>query len=266
MQLQDKVALITGAGGGIGQEIALRFARDGAKVALMGRTATTLDAVAELVRAAGGKALVTVGDVALAADCDAAVEAVVAAWGTVDILVNNAAIDEEVLFIDMTEAGWDSVMDVNLKGPMLLSQRAARVMREHGGGSVVHISSIDHDGVSGPYTSYNVSKTGMLALSRCMAVELAEHGIRSNVVSPGATQTDMIARVMGEEQMDYMTKRFARVPLQRLVLPEEVAAACVFLGSDESSGITGIDLVVDCGTLANLYITESLPAAVGADA
>ncbi|MCU1457243.1 MAG: fabG-3 [Actinomycetia bacterium] len=257
--LSEKVALITGAGGGIGAAIAERFAYDGAKVALMGRTAASLEVVAEAVEAKGGEAMVCVGDVASADDCKEVVALILAAWGHVDVLVNNAAIDDDALFLDMTEAGWDSVLDVNLKGPFLLSQAVGIAMRDSGGGSIVHISSIDHAAADGPFTSYNVSKTGLLSLSRCIAVECAPFGIRSNVVSPGATHTEMIARVMGEDQMDYMTKRFARVPMQRLVKPEEVAAACAFFASEESSGITGVNLDVDCGTLANLYIGETLP-------
>jgi NAD(P)-dependent dehydrogenase (short-subunit alcohol dehydrogenase family) len=260
--LEAKTAIITGAGGGIGRKLALRFVREGSLVMLVGRTLASLDASAAAVRASGGEATVHVCDVSSATDCDGAVAEAMDEWGRIDILVNNAAIDDEATFLEMSEEGWDQVLDVNLKGPFLLSQRVARCMVAAGGGSILHISSIDHAAADGPYTSYNVSKTGLLSLSRCIAVELAPYNVRSNVVSPGATQTEMIERVMGAERMEYLTTRFERVPMRRMVLPEEVAAACVFLASDEASAITGVNLNVDCGTLANLFIMETLPDAV----
>ncbi|HVX23649.1 MAG TPA: SDR family oxidoreductase [Acidimicrobiales bacterium] len=257
---EGSVALITGGGGGIGRAIAARFAAAGARVLLMGRTAATLEDARQAIGADDGVVAAFAGDVASGADCQAAVDECVARWGRLDVLVNSAAIDDEADFMDMTEAAWDAVIDVNLKGPYLLSQAAARVMLGQGGGSMVHISSIDNAGADGPYTSYNVSKTGLVSLSRCIAVELAPFRIRSNVVSPGATKTEMIERVMGSAMMDYMEHRFERVPMHRMVLPEEVAEACLFLASDRASAITGVDLAVDCGTLANLYVMETMPA------
>jgi NAD(P)-dependent dehydrogenase (short-subunit alcohol dehydrogenase family) len=179
--------------------------------------------------------------------------------GGLDILVNNAAVDEEVGFLDITEDSWDRVMDINLKGAFLLSQEACRVMAGAGGGSLVHVSSIDRFGANGLYTTYNVSKCGLMGLNRCIAVEMARHGIRSNVVSPGATRTEMVERVVGAEAMDRLMGHFDRVPMKRMVYPEEVATACAFLASDAASAITGTELVVDCGTVADLYHFDSLP-------
>jgi NAD(P)-dependent dehydrogenase (short-subunit alcohol dehydrogenase family) len=254
--LDGKVAIITGGGGGIGRVIGARFVAEGAKVVLTGRTEQTL---VEACEPLGDAATHVVADVAAAADCQAMVDAALATFGRVDVVVNNAGIDDEAPFLEMTEKGWDLVLDVNLKGPYLLSQAAARAMAD--GGALVHISSIDNVGASGgPWTSYNVSKAGLMGLNRSIAVELAQHGIRSNVVSPGATNTEMISRVMGPEMMDYMLTRFERVPMRRLVEPEEVASACLFLASDAASGITGTEVRVDGGTTANLYIEETMPA------
>ncbi len=257
------VTLITGGGGGIGHGVAKLFLEEGGKVVLMGRSVERLEEAKVRLGASEESLLLFPGDVALAPDCKAVVDMTIDAWGRIDTLINNAAIDDEADFLDMTEEGWDAVLDVNLKGPFLLSQEVAKVMIPQGGGSIIHISSIDHQAADGPYTSYNVSKTGLMGLSRCMAVELAKYGIRSNVISPGATKTEMIERVMGAEMMDYMDNRFDRVPMKRMVLPEEIATACQLFATSASSAITGVDLVVDCGTSANLYIVETMPSSAG---
>jgi len=129
-----------------------------------------------------------------------------------------------------------------------------------GGGSIVHIASIDASGGDGPYASYNASKAGLLGLNRTMAFELAPHGIRVNCVSPGFTHTEMTESAVPPELMDYLVNRFDRIPMRRLVKPAEIAAACAFLASDDASAITGVDLTVDCGLTANWYILETLPA------
>jgi NAD(P)-dependent dehydrogenase (short-subunit alcohol dehydrogenase family) len=142
----------------------------------------------------------------------------------------------------------------------MMSQRVARVQVAAGGGAIVHIASIDASGGDGPYASYNASKAGLLGLNRTMALELGPHGIRVNCVSPGFTHTEMTEVGVPPGMMDYLVQRFDRVPLRRLVRPEEIAAACAFLASDDASAITGIDLTVDCGLTANWYILESIPA------
>jgi NAD(P)-dependent dehydrogenase (short-subunit alcohol dehydrogenase family) len=141
-----------------------------------------------------------------------------------------------------------------------MAQRVARAQVESGGGAIVHIASIDASGGDGPYASYNASKAGLLGLSRTMALELGPHGVRVNCVSPGFTHTEMTEVGVPPAAMDYLTTRFDRVPMRRLVRPEEIASACAFLASDDASAITGIDLTVDCGLTANWYILESIPA------
>ena len=183
-----------------------------------------------------------------------------ARWGgRIDVLVNNAGIDDETPFLEMTEESWRAVVDTNLTGPFLLSRAVAPEMVRAGGGVILHNASIDASGGDGPFASYNASKAGLLGLNRTMALELAPHGIRVNCVSPGFTHTDMTERAVGPAMMEYLNGQFARVPMRRLVKPSEIAAAFAFLASDDASGITGIDLTVDCGLTANWFILETLP-------
>src|SRR5262249_22133124 len=158
-------------------------------------------------------------------------------------------------------ARWDDVLRTNLRGVFLMSRSVAPVQASGGGGSIVHIASIDASGGDGPFASYNASKAALLGLNRTMALELAPHGIRGSCVSPGFTHTEMTESAVPPELMDYLTTRFARVPMRRLVAPSEVAAAVAFLASDDASAITGIDLTVDCGLTANWYILETLETA-----
>ena len=175
--------------------------------------------------------------------------------------MNNAGVGIETPFLEIAEDDWDRVLSTNLRAPFLLSQAVAKEMAATGGGAIVHIASIDASGGDGPYASYNASKAGLLGLNRTMALELATHGIRVNCVSPGFTHTDMTEEAVPPELMDYLKNRFDRVPMRRLVKPEEIASACAYLASDDASAITGIDLTVDCGLTANWYILETLEGA-----
>ena len=260
-RFEGKNVIVTGAGQGIGRAIAGRFAAEGAEVMLVGRRRNALERAAEEIETAGGRAFVHVADVADSEKVRQAVAAATARWERIDVLVNNAGIAEEVPFLEVDEASWDRVVGTNLRGAFLMAQAVAREQVSTGGGSIVHIASIDASGGDGQYVSYNASKAGLLGLSRTMALELAEHGIRVNCVSPGFTHTEMTEVAVPPELMEYLASRFDRVPMRRLVTPEEIAAACAFLASDDASAITGIDLTVDCGLTANWYILETLPAA-----
>jgi NAD(P)-dependent dehydrogenase (short-subunit alcohol dehydrogenase family) len=259
-RFEGKNVIVTGAGQGIGQAIAQRFAAEGADVMLIGRRVPPLDETGATIAAAGGSAWPYTADVSVAADVDGAVAAAVERWGRIDVLVNNAGIAEEKPFLEIEDAGWDGVLATNLRGAFLMAQRVARVQVAAGGGSIVHIASIDASGGDGPYASYNASKAGLLGLNRTMALELGPHGIRVNCVSPGFTHTEMTEVGVPPGMMDYLVNRFDRVPLRRLVRPDEIASACAFLASDDASAITGVDLTVDCGLTANWYILESIPA------
>lgn len=259
-RFEGKNVIVTGAGQGIGLAIAERFASEGADVMLIGRRREPLEAAASRIAAAGGTAWSHAADVSSSADVDAAVAAAQERWGRIDVLVNNAGIAEEKPFLEIEDAGWDAILATNLRGAFLMAQRVARVQVAAGGGSIVHIASIDASGGDGPYASYNASKAGLLGLNRTMALELGPHGVRVNCVSPGFTHTEMTEVGVPPGTMDYLVNRFDRVPLRRLVRPEEIASACAFLASDDASAITGIDLTVDCGLTANWYILESIPA------
>jgi NAD(P)-dependent dehydrogenase (short-subunit alcohol dehydrogenase family) len=255
-RFDGRTVIVTGAGRGIGRSIAQRFASEGAEVMALGRMLEPLEETVELC----GNGYAHVADVSVAEDVDAAIAAALARWTRIDVLVNNAGIDDETPFLEIEETNWDAVVATNLKGPFLVSQRVARTMVERGGGVILHNASIDASGGDGPFASYNASKAGLLGLNRTMALELAQHGIRVNAVSPGFTHTDMTEKAVGPKLMEFLTKDFDRVPMRRLVKPEEVAAAFAFLASDDASGITGINLTVDCGLTANWYILETLPA------
>jgi NAD(P)-dependent dehydrogenase (short-subunit alcohol dehydrogenase family) len=254
-----KAVVVTGAGRGIGRAIAERFASEGADVLCVGRTREPLEETAALIAGAGGSAWVETADVTSAADVDRFVAAALERSGRIDVLVNNAGIDDETPFLEMQEETWRSVVDTNLTGVFLCSQRVARAMAGAGGGVLVHVASIDASGGDGPFASYNASKAGLLGLNRTIALELASQGIRSNCVSPGFTHTLMTEKAVGPKLMEYLNGQFARVPMGRLVRPDEIAAACAFLASDDASAITGTDLTVDCGLTANWFILETLP-------
>jgi NAD(P)-dependent dehydrogenase (short-subunit alcohol dehydrogenase family) len=260
-RFEGKNVIVTGAGQGIGRAIVDRFADEGAEVLLIGRRRDPLEQAVQEVAAGGGRAFAHPADVGDAEQVQAAVEAAMARWGRIDVLVNNAGIGEEAPFLEVDVASWDRVVGTNLRGAFLMAQAVAKEQVSTGGGSIVHIASIDASGGDGQYVSYNASKAGLLGLNRTMAFELAPHGIRVNCVSPGFTHTEMTETAVPPEMMDYLVNRFDRVPMGRLVKPEEIAAACAFLASDDASAITGVDLTVDCGLTANWYILETLPTA-----
>jgi NAD(P)-dependent dehydrogenase (short-subunit alcohol dehydrogenase family) len=254
-RFEGKNVIVTGAGHGIGRATATRFASEGADVMCVGRRREPLEETAAACES-GWAHPCDVGD---SGQVQAAVDAALARWGRIDVLVNNAGIDDETPFLEIVEDRWDAVIRTNLTGPFLFSQRVAREMAGSGGGVILHNASIDASGGDGTFASYNASKAGLLGLNRTMALELAEHGIRVNCVSPGFTHTDMTERAVGPKMMKYLNGSFARVPMRRLVRTDEVAAAFAYLASDDASGITGQNLTVDCGLTANWYILETLP-------
>jgi meso-butanediol dehydrogenase / (S,S)-butanediol dehydrogenase / diacetyl reductase len=261
MMLKNKVAIVTGAGRGIGQGIALHLAEEGAKVALIGRSEKTLAETREKIEAAGGVATIHLASVSDEAAVEAALDRVLLAHGKIDILVNNAGIVHEADFLDITYQSWLEVIGTDLNGTFLMSQRVARRIQHTGGGAIVNIASIDAHGYDGPQAAYSAAKAAVVCLSKNNAKDFGHLNIRVNSVSPGWTHTPMIEEFVSAEALEYMKNRFDRVPMKRLVKIKEVAEAVGFLASDRASGINGIDLPVDCGTLATLYVYESLPKA-----
>lgn len=259
--LTGRTALVTGGSRGIGLAIGRRLAEDGARVALVGRGADSVKSATEDLRAAGHDVLGIVADVTADDDIARAVDEVVAWAGGLDILVNNAGIAEEAVFADITRASWERVLTVNLTAPFLLTQRAATVMKP--GSSVVNISSIGAHSADVRYASNVAAKAGLVGLTKACAVELAASGIRVNSVSPGWALTELAAEAAGPRLLAYMQKDFARVPMRRLLTTDEIAHAVAYLSGPGATGITGTDLVVDGGTLASLYILESMPDGSG---
>jgi NAD(P)-dependent dehydrogenase (short-subunit alcohol dehydrogenase family) len=242
MRLKDKVALITGAAGGIGEATARRFAAEGARVAVNDADAAGAEKVAQQIQAAGGQALPVPGDVTRKAEVEEVVRRVTAAWGQVDILVNNAGINRDAMAAKMTEAQWDQVLGVNLKGTFLTAQAVLPGMRERGWGRVINTSSIGALGNIGQ-ANYAASKAGVIGLTKTLALEYAKYGVTVNCVAPGATMTAMVAGIPDHIKAKIVEK----IPMGRIAGPEEIANAHCFLASEEASFITGQVLFVDGG-------------------
>jgi len=254
-----RTVIITGGGRGIGQATALAFAAEGADVLVLGRTVADLEDTVAQITGKGGQAWLLACDVTDEAQVDRAAAQAIANWGHIDVLINNAGIDDDTPFLEIDRARWRAVIDTNLTGVFLMSQAVGREMARAGRGVILHTASIDASGGDGPFAAYNASKAALLGLNRTMALELAEHGIRSNCVSPGFTQTVTTENAVGPKLLSYLNGSFARVPMKRLVKPDEVAQAFLFLASDQASAITGVELRVDAGLTANWYILETLP-------
>jgi NAD(P)-dependent dehydrogenase (short-subunit alcohol dehydrogenase family) len=262
-RLEGRVAIVTGATRGIGRAVVAAFVDQGAHVIAVGRSASDL---VDTARATARPTSVTsaVCDVRDEEQIAMTVAHAIEQFGRIDVLVNNAGIDDDTPFLDASRHRWRDIIETNLTAPFVFSQEVARQMVRTGGGVILHTASIDASGGDGPYAAYNSSKAGLLGLNRTMALELARYGIRSNCVSPGFTHTEMTANSVGPELMEYLSTSFDRVPMRRLVQPREVADAFVFLASDEASAITGIEIRVDAGLTASWHILETLPHASGA--
>jgi NAD(P)-dependent dehydrogenase (short-subunit alcohol dehydrogenase family) len=256
MLLTDKVAVITGGGRGIGRAIALKFAGEGAAVAIAARTQSEIDRVAQEIRAAGARAVAIQADVAIEKDCERIVREAASQFGKVDILVNNAGEYGPVKPIEeITPEEWDRVIAVHLRGAYLLTRLALPGMYARGAGAILNISSLSAKSAFGWGSPYASAKAGMLGMTRVVAAEAARKGVRVNAICPGpVTETKMskdlgqtLAERLGvssEEQL----KGFLNTILQgRGQTANEIAAAALFLCSDAASAITGQALNVDGG-------------------
>jgi NAD(P)-dependent dehydrogenase (short-subunit alcohol dehydrogenase family) len=260
MRLHDKVAIVTGAGRGIGRATALRFGKEGAKVVLNDLKRELLQETAGLVTEHGGEVTVAVGDVAKATDAEALVRMAVERYGRIDILTNNAAIYLPSDILDLPEAEWDRIIDINVKGTYLCCKYVIPHMIRGGGGSIINLGSVVSfvalDGPENLAPAYVTSKGAVLQLTRALAVRYGRNNIRVNAVCPGFIDTDMVATALGamtdsdETREEIRHASEAAHALGRFGKPEEVANAILFLASDESSFVTGSPLHVDGGYLA----------------
>jgi NAD(P)-dependent dehydrogenase (short-subunit alcohol dehydrogenase family) len=248
MRLKDKVAIVTGAGRGIGEGIALRFADEGAKLIVNDVSETDASRTVEAIKGKGSQAVAVIGSVASRQVAQKMVDTAVKEFGTVDILVNNAGIIRDAMLHKMTDEQWDQVIEVNLKGVFLCTQCAAKVMREKGYGKIINVSSSSWRGNPGQI-NYSATKAGVIGMTKTAAKELALKGINVNVIAPAMVLTDMI-KSMPPEKVDQLEKMLAFiVPLNRWGAPRDIANLALFLASDESSFITGQLIHCDGGMI-----------------
>lgn len=246
--LDGKVALVTGGSRGIGRAIALTFANVGADVVISSRKLPELEGVVEEIRTKGRKGLAVASHIAKVEDSRNLVEKVKAEFGRIDILVNNAATNPyHGPLIDAEEWAWDITMNVNLKGPFLLSQLAARIMREQGGGNIVNIASVDGIHPSTGLSIYSVTKASLIMLTKVMAKEWGQYNIRVNTIAPGVVKTRLSEVLWKDPAVGEAAAK--RNVLGRLGEPEDIAGVVLFLVSDASSYMTGETVVVDGGEL-----------------
>ncbi|GMU57295.1 MAG: beta-ketoacyl-ACP reductase [Candidatus Xenobia bacterium] len=242
MRLKDKVCLITGAGRGIGRATAIRFAQEGARVAVAD---VDLQVASEVAHELGEQGLALELDVSSRESIEAGLDRIVSFWGRLDVLVNNAGIVRDAQLLKMSEADFDAVIDVNLKAVFACTQVVARRMVEQGSGVILNASSVVALYGNFGQSNYVAAKSGVIGMTRVWARELGPKGVRVNAVAPGFIETRMTAGIPDK----VAEKIYERVPLRRMGLPEEVANAYLWLASDEASYVNGHVLSVDGGAV-----------------
>jgi NAD(P)-dependent dehydrogenase (short-subunit alcohol dehydrogenase family) len=251
MRLQDKVALITGAGGGIGRHAAVLFAKEGAKVVVVDLDEKSGRETASMIK----DAIFVRADVSSARDCQQMVEAAEKAFGKLNVLFNNAGImlskDDDAVATE--EAVWDQTLDVNAKGVFLGCKYGIPALRRAGGGSVINTASfVARLGAATPQIAYTASKGAVLSMTRELAIIHARENIRVNALSPGPLKTELLMKFLNTEAK--LKRRLVHLPMGRFGEAEEIARAALFLASDESSYVTGTEFLVD-GGLTAAYVT-----------
>jgi len=245
---KSRVALVTGGASGMGEATSLRLARDGHKVAIVDIDEAGAQRVAGLIGKAGGKAIAVKADISDKAQIGAALERIRGELGPVTILVNNAAIENFCPILEIEEDNWDRIMDVNIKGVFLLTQAVLPDMIDAGWGRIVNVSAYGAQIGATEMAHYTASKGAMISMTRSLAVELGPKGITVNSVSPGFIDTPMARRAIESSKFNVPAEQLvAHYPIPRLGRPEEIAAACCFLASEDASYITGQLLGVNGG-------------------
>ena len=248
MRFEGKAVLVTGGGRGIGQAMALGFAREGASVAVNAAEQTVAQ-----IRQAGGKAFAIEADVADEAQVNAMVDRVVSEFGTIDILVNNAGVSQPLVpLIEQDTADWDRVVAINLRGTYLCCKAAAKTMIARKTGNILNIGSITAHTGPPMRTAYAPSKAAVVNLTMVLGVELAKYNINVNSISPGYVLTDLVKNFVSQGKVNAEAV-LKRTPLGRMSTTEDIARAALFLTSEDARNITGTDLLVDAGWTANGY-------------
>jgi 3-oxoacyl-[acyl-carrier protein] reductase len=242
-QLANQIAVVTGAGRGIGRAIALKFAAEGADVVCVSRTAENSEKAAGEIRALGRKAWAHAVDVSDAAAVGAAAEKILAEAGRVDVLINNAGVTRDGLLMRMSEADWDTVLDTNLKGAFLFTKAFTRALLKQKSGRIINVASIIGLIGNAGQCNYSASKAALIGFTKAVARELASRGITANAIAPGFIETDMTAGVNEEMRKQLL----ANIPLNRFGHPDEIAEAALFLAGPAARYITGQVLTVDGG-------------------
>jgi glucose 1-dehydrogenase len=252
-RLKDHIAVVTGSSSGIGQGIAVRFAEEGARVVVdyVGHP-DGADQTLGMIKKASGEAVICQADVTSMSDIRKLIDTAWQTWGGCDILVNNAGIDKEADFWNVTEADYDKVLDVNLKGPFFLTQYfVQKLLAANKPGRIINISSVHEDMAMPHFASYCAAKGGLRMLMRNLAVELGPKKITINNIAPGAILTPINKKL--EDNKALLDRLLQNIPLGRIGTVEDVAALAAFLASDESSYITGSTYVIDGGLMRNYH-------------
>jgi len=251
VRLQNKVALITGAGLGMGREASVVFGKEGACVGVFDLNADAGKETARLVEQAGGKALFIQGDVSKEADVKRAVDETVKAFGKLNVLYANAGVlwkDRDKSVIDTTEENWDIVQAINLKGAFFLTKHGIPALRNAGGGSIILVGSISAlAGFTLAQDSYTCAKGALISLTKSLAIQFAPEQIRCNIIHPGFIDTPLQAPYLNDQKRAAIA---GEIPMRRLGSARDIANAALFLASDESGWMTGAEMVVDGGFLA----------------